>query len=291
VKPAPFTYLAARSLDQALAALAGADGDGKVLAGGQSLMPMMNFRLVRPSVLVDINRIPGLDGIEERDGRLSLGALVRHCTTASHPLIAARLPIVAEAMTHVAHFTVRNRGTFVGSVCHADPAGEMPMMALLLDAEIRAASVRGERMIAAADFFFGSLTTALEPDEMAVGVDIPVPPSGTGWGFEEFARRHGDYALAAVGVLVERRSGLARNVRIAVIGAGDAPCRVAGAEASFEGSDGSAAALDAAVAALREAIDPNADLNASSDFRRHLLGVLARRALAAAWDRATEVLQ
>lgn len=290
MKPAAFDYIAPRTVDEALAALANAGGDAKVLAGGQSLMPMMNFRLVKPAVVVDINRLPGLDRIEGDGARLTLGALVRHRTTASDPAIRRHLPVVTEAMTHVAHFTVRNRGTFVGSLCHADPAGEMPMVALMLDAELRAVSVRGERRIGARDFFQGALSTALEPDELVTAVDLPMPPSGTGWGFAEFARRHGDYALAAVSVLLERRDGRARNVRIAVMGVGDGAHRVPAAEAALEGTSLDAGALGAAVEALRAGITPNTDLNASADYRRHLAGVLATRALTDGWNRAQEAL-
>jgi CO/xanthine dehydrogenase FAD-binding subunit len=288
VKPAPFDYVVAADLDQALEALAAAGGEAKVLAGGQSLVPMMNFRLVKPAVVVDINRIAGIDGVEDHGDRLRLGALVRHRTTASDPCIAARLPVLARAMTHVAHFTVRNRGTFVGSVCHADPAAEMPLIALLLDAQIHIASKRGTRRLPAREFFVGAMTNALGPDELVTAVDLPLPPAEAGWGFEEFAQRHGDYALAAVATTVKRRAGRAHDVRIAVTGVGETPVRVAEAEAVLEGGDFRGEDLEAAVAALRVALTPSADRNASAAYRRHLAGVLARRALASAWRRARE---
>lgn len=288
MKPARFDYVRAESIADAVEALAGAGGDGKVLAGGQSLMPMMNFRLVKPSVLVDINRIPDLDRITLEAGALRLGALVRHRMTAEDALVARHIPVLHAAMKHVAHLTVRNRGTFCGSVCHADPAAEMPMMTLLLDGSIHIASPRGGRTMMAPDFLVGSLSTALEPDEMVTAVDLAVPEDGTGWAFEEFSRRHGDYALAAVAILMERVDGRARNVRIAMMGIADTALRLTAVEAALEGQQGSPAAFDEVAALLQECIEPNSDLNASADYRRHLAGALARRALADAWRRARE---
>ncbi|MCL8382900.1 MULTISPECIES: FAD binding domain-containing protein [Xanthobacter] len=288
MKPARFDYVRAESIAHAVEVLADAGGDGKVLAGGQSLMPMMNFRLVKPSVLVDINHIAELDRIEHRGDRLHVGALVRHRMTAEDALVVRHIPVLHHAMKHVAHLTVRNRGTFCGSVCHADPAAEMPMMTVLLDGTIHTASPRGSRALPARDFFVGSLVTALEPDEMATSIEIAVPAEGSGWGFEEFARRHGDYALAAIAVLMERRDGQARNVRVAMMGVGDTPLRLLDVEAALEGREVTRAALDEAIEALKMSIDPNSDLNASSDYRRHLAAVLARRALGDAWSRTRQ---
>lgn len=286
MKPAAFDYVRAESVQHAVRALADAGGDGKIIAGGQSLMPMMNFRLVKPSVLVDINKIPGLDRIERRGTRMSIGALVRHRMTASDRLIAENIPILHHAMKHVAHLTVRNRGTFCGSLCHADPAAEMPMMAQLLNAEIRIVSPAGERSLAAQDFFTGSLVTALEADEMVESVEIDTLAPGTGWGFEEFARRHGDYALAAVAATMLRRDGVASDVRIAVMGVGEMATRVAEVEKLLEGQSLNGKLIGRAVDALRDVIEPNSDLHASADYRRHLCGELMRRALADAWTRA-----
>jgi len=288
VKPAAFDYVRADSVAHAVQALAAAGDEAKIIAGGQSLLPMMNFRLVKPSVLVDINHIAGLAEVRERGGRLVLGALVRHRVTASDPLIRRHIPVLSAAMKHVAHLTVRNRGTFCGSICHADPAAEMPMLALLLNAEIHIASPRGERGVPAADFFVGSLATALVHDELVTEIEIDTLPAGTGWGFEEFARRHGDYALAAVAVTLQRRNGVAVDVRIAVMGVGEMAIRLHAVERVLEGSDLADARLDQAVALLRSEIEPNSDLNASADFRRHLAGGLARRALSDAWGRAKE---
>lgn len=288
MKPMRFDYVRAESISHAVEALAGAGGDGKILAGGQSLMPMMNFRLVQPSIIVDINHIDGLDRIEPRAGAFHLGALVRHRMTAEHDLIARHCPVLRAAMAHVAHLTVRNRGTFCGSVCHADPAAEMPMMTLLLDGTIHTASVRGERHVSARDFFQGSLVTALAPDEMVTGIEIRLPAEGTGWGFQEFARRHGDYALAAVAVLMELEDGKARNVRMAMMGVGETPLRLPDVEAVVEGRCLGPAVMAEAVEVARASISPSSDLNASGAYRRHLAGVLAERAMADAWSRAAE---
>jgi len=284
LKPAAFTYVAARDLDHALQILAQAKGEAKILAGGQSLMPMLNFRLLNPAILLDINRIAGLDRITVKRDMVTIGALVRHRTTATHPAIAKYFPILTKAMTHVAHHTIRNRGTFVGSLCHADPAAELPMMALLLNAEIEISSSTGQRRVFARDFFMGPLVTALRPDEMVTSVDLPFPSSSTGWGFEEFARRHGDYALAAVAVTLSRRRNQARHVRIAVMGVGETPLRMTAAEEVMDRNN--LDALPDVVEAIRRTVKPATDLHASAEYRRHLVGVLAGRAIAAAWGSA-----
>jgi carbon-monoxide dehydrogenase medium subunit len=286
MKPASFDYVRAESIEHAVRMLAQAGGDGKIIAGGQSLMPMMNFRLVKPSVLVDINRIPGLDRIEPRGDRLALGALVRHRVTATDAVIADRIPVLHHAMKHVAHLTVRNRGTFCGSVCHADPAAEMPMMTLLLNGLVHVSSERGARVVAARDFFVTSLVTSLEPDEMVTEIEVDALPIGTGWAFEEFARRHGDYALAAVAVTMARRDGVASDTRIALMGVGEMPMRMPELEAMIDGRELSDALINEVVEALRAQITPNSDLNGSADYRRHLAGALSRRALSDAWSRA-----
>lgn len=286
MKPASFDYVRAESTEHAVQALAAAGGDGKVIAGGQSLMPMMNFRLVKPSVLVDINHISGLDAVQIRGDQLVLGALVRHRMTATDALIAKHIPVLHHAMKHVAHLTVRNRGTFCGSVCHADPAAEMPMMSLLLNGIVHIVSPRGERTLAAQDFFVGSLVTALEPDELVTEIEIDMLPPGTGWGFEKFARRHGDYALAAVAVTMQRQDGVASDVRISLMGVGEMPMRMPQIEAVLEGCEINAKLIDKAIGALRAQLEPNSDLNASAEYRRHLAGVLARRAMTDAWARA-----
>ena len=283
MKPAVFDYVRAESVEHAVHALAAAGGDGKLLAGGQSLMPMINFRLVRPSVLVDINRIAGLDTIRMGGEKLHIGALVRHRVTATNALIVEHIPVLHHAMKHVAHLTVRNRGTFCGSVCHADPAAEMPMMSVLLNGVMHIASPRGRRAVAAQDFFVGAMVTTLEPDEFVTEIEVDVLPAGTGWGFEEFARRHGDYALAAVAVTMQRDDRNASNVRVGVMGVGETPMRLPQVEAMLEGRQLSADLVKQVVEVLQAQLEPNSDLHASADYRRHLAGVLAGRAIAQAW--------
>ncbi len=288
MKPAAFDYLAARTIEEAAQALAGAAGDGKIIAGGQSLMPMINFRLVKPAILIDINRIPGLDRIELNGSRLKIGATVRHVMTATNPLIREHIPILHEAMRHVAHLTVRNRGTFCGSVCHADPAAEMPMMSLLLHGVVTARSIRGQRQIPASEFFVGSLVNALEADEFVTSIEIDTLPPETGWGFEEFSKRHGDFALACVATTMKVDDGAARNVRFAMMGVGETPLRLTEIETLVEGKAMSRDLLDEVSEALQGLLSPNTDLHASADYRRHLAATLARRALDDAWKRATE---
>jgi len=286
MKPASFDYFAASTVADAAEALASAGGDGKIIAGGQSLMPMINFRLVKPSVLIDINRIPDLDRIELRGARLKIGATVRHHMTATDGLIEQHVPILHDAMHHVAHMTVRNRGTFCGSVCHADPAAEMPMMTLLLDGTIIASSIRGERQIPASEFFVGSLMNALEPDEFVTAIEIDTLPPDVGWGFEEFSKRHGDFALACVAVTMRIVEGVASDVRFGMMGVGDTPLRLVEIQELVEGNRVSDAVLDRVAETLGRILTPNTDIHASADYRRHLSGVLARRALRDAWARA-----
>lgn len=286
MKPPPFDYVRADSVVHAVSLLAGAGGDGKLLAGGQSLMPMLNFRLLAPAVLIDINRIAGLDAIAATADGLRIGALVRHRKLEASPTVRDSFPIITAAMQHVAHLAIRSRGTIAGSLSHADPAAELPMLALLLDARITVAGPDGERVIEARDFFAGALTTTLADDEMVTAVDLPALPAGAGWGFEEVARRLGDFALAAVAVVMTLRDGRADEVRIAVAGAGETPLRLATAERLVAGESLTPSLLAAAAAAAAGDIDPMTDLHGSADYRRHLVGVLMRRALDAAWQRA-----
>jgi CO/xanthine dehydrogenase FAD-binding subunit len=286
VKPPAFEYRVAESVEAAVAMLADAGGDAKVLAGGQSLVPMLNFRLLRPAILVDINRIPGLASIKEEGGEIRVGALTRHYQLETSAVTAAHLPVLSAAMTHVAHLAIRNRGTMGGSLTHADPAAELPMMALLLDAKIHVASPKGRRTVAARDFFLGALSVALEADELVTEVVFPKLPPGTGWGFEEVSRRHGDFALAAVGVTLTVADGSIAQARIAIAGADERAVRASEAEALLKGRALEPKLLDAACDAARAAVNPNTDLHASSDYRRHLVGVLTAKALSAAWERA-----
>ena len=286
MKPAAFDYVVAESVDAAVAALAAADGEAKILAGGQSLVPMLNFRLLRPSILVDINRIPDLAFIEERAGEVAIGALTRHYRLETSPVIAQHLPVLAEAMRHVAHLAIRNRGTIGGSLSHADPAAELPMLALLLDATLHVVSPAGPRTIPARDFFLGPLTVDLGADEMVVRIIFPKLPHATGWGFAEVARRSGDFALAGVAATLTLRTGAIAQARIAMTGVDETAKRASEAEALLTGRKLTPDLIEAAVAAVRAHVNPPTDLHASADYRRHLVGVLAGRAVTDAWRRA-----
>lgn len=289
MKPPPFDHARADSVEEAVSLLARHDGDAKLLAGGQSLVPMLNFRLVRPSLLVDVNRVPGLSGIEEGSGALRIGALARHRQVEVSEVVHRRFPVLRAAVRHVAHLAIRNRGTFGGSLAHADPAAELPMMALLLDAKIEATGPAGPRRIEARAFFHSALATALGDADMLTRVELPFLPPATGWGFEEVARRAGDFALAAVAAtLTFAAGGEVAEARLAVMGAHDTPLRVDAAEALLAGEPFRPEAMEAAAKAARDAVEPWGDLHGSADLRRHLVGVLARRALESAGRRARE---
>lgn len=287
MKPPKFAYLRATTLDEALSALEDAGGDGKIIAGGQSLVPMLNFRLLNPSVLIDINGIEELAFLEEQDdGGLRIGALTRHHTLEMSETVKRLFPVISDAMQHVAHLAIRNRGTIGGSITHADPAAELPMMMVLLDAEITLASPDGQRAVPAEEFFMGALTSAVEENEIVTEICLPPLPPGSGWAFEEVARRLGDFALAAVGVVLKASGGQVEYVRVGVMGVGETPMRMHDVESVLLGEALNGDVLDRAVAAVRAAVEPMTDLHASADYRRHLVGVLVRRALETAWKRA-----
>jgi len=287
LKPAPFKYLAPSSLEEALAALAEGGPDIKVLAGGQSLVPAMNFRLAQPAVLLDINRLPGLDTIRIDNGSLRLGALTRQRRVELDSLVARNAPLLAEAMPYVAHPQIRNRGTLGGSLAHADPAAELPAVALALQARFRLCSARGERWVEAKDFFLGLFTTALEPDELLVEVELPPLPCA-GWAFLEFARRSGDYALMGVAARVELdEAGVCRRARLVYLNAGEGPAVAREAAALLENSPLSEPAIETAAAyASEKEIDPWGNVHATPAYQRHLARVLTRRALRLASERA-----
>ena len=288
MKPPPFEYLRPHTLDDAVRALHAAAGDAKIIAGGQSLIPMLNFRLLNPGILIDINRIAGLDYVRPgADGGLDIGALTRHHTLETSDEVKHRFPVLHAAMQHVAHLAIRNRGTIGGSITHADPAAELPLMMVLLDAQIRAVSPRGARTLEAQDFFVGALTSAVDEDEIVTEISLPPLPQGAGWAFEEIARRSGDFALAAVGVVLHVEAGKIAEARLGVMGVGDTPLRMFEAETILFGQACDEATIDEAAASVRATVEPATDLHASADYRRHLVGVLARRALRDAWRRAT----
>jgi CO/xanthine dehydrogenase FAD-binding subunit len=286
MKPPSFDYVLADTVEDALSALASLGPDAKILAGGQSLVPMLNFRLLRPTTLVDINRIASLSFIRDEAQTIRIGALTRHHRLETSPVIAAHLPVIAEAMKHVAHLAIRNRGTIGGSLSHADPAAELPMMAMLLDAKLAIASAAGMRTVAAREFFVDALTTDLRDDEILDEIEIPKLAPQSGWGFAEVSRRAGDFALAAAAAILTLRGGSVAEARIAVMGVGKTPLRMPEAETMLVGHTVSPDLLEKADEAVRAAVEPETDLHASADYRRHLVGMLAQRTLADAWRRA-----
>lgn len=288
MKPAPFEYIRSGSLDEALAAMSAHAGDAKALAGGQSLVPAMNFRLAQPAVLVDLNRVPGLDQIDASADGLHLGAMTRHRALERIARVREAAPLIAEAIPHVAHIPIRTRGTLGGSLAHADPAAELPAVMLALDAQIEVRSVRGVRTIPAGDFFTGLFATALEADELVTGVTIPSRPAGEGWAFDEVARRHGDYALAGVAaVLTLDARGAVSSARVALFSVHERPVLAASAARVLLGELPTPQAVAAAAeAAATQDADPASDIHASAAYRRHLTRVLVGRALSRAAERA-----
>lgn len=289
MKPPPFRYHAPTTLDEAIERLAEAGEDGKVLAGGQSLIPLMNMRLAAPGVLIDINRVSELDTIEAANGTVRVGAGARHATLERHQAACAAQPLLSQALAHVAHPVIRNRGTVVGSVVHADPAAELPAVLALLDGEVTLASRdRGVRTVRGAEFFVGPLESVTAAGELATEVRFPALPAATGTAFEELARRHGDYAMAGVAVLVslDDDDRLAA-ARASFIGVGGTPISVDLAQ-TCAGQPADRTDFSDAVAHARAAIDPTDDIHATADYRRHLSGVLLDRALTAATARAVD---
>jgi carbon-monoxide dehydrogenase medium subunit len=289
MKPAPFEYQAPASLEAALDALARHGGDAKLLAGGQSLIPVMNFRLAEPALLIDINKLAELDFIRRDDeGHLRIGAMVRQRRLERDPLVAGMAPLLHEAVPFIAHPQIRNRGTFGGSLAHADPAAELPALAVALGARFRLQRAGGDRWVAAEDFFAGLFATALEPDEMLVEAAIPPPPARTGWAFLEVARRHGDYAQVGVAARVTLDdSGRCREARLVYLSVGDAPVVAREAARLLSGQELSPAAIEAAAEkAAGDEMDPLGDIHATPEFKRHLARVLTRRVLRKAGERA-----
>ena len=286
MKPAWFDYHAPETLEDALELLDGAGFDGRVLAGGQSLMPMLNMRIVNPSVLVDINRVEGLDILQAGPDGLRVGALVRHADLMAHPAVHEDWPLLAEASKQIAHITIRNRGTVCGSVSHNDPAAEHPSLLVTLEGSVVVASTKGRREVPAAEFFDGAMSTVLEPGEMVVELRYPRQPAGATFGFAEFARRLGDFAIAGAAVQISIKEGACESARLTIIGMGDGPFRAEAAEALLTGSKLDAAAISEAAEAVKSAVSPGADVHASASYRRHLAGVMTRRALKQAATRA-----
>ena len=287
MKPAAFRYHAARTVEEALALLASADGDAKLLAGGQSLVPMMNFRLVRPTRLIDLNGIGALAGVSARNGALVIGAMTRQADAERNALVRERAPLLAEALPLIGHAAIRNRGTVGGSLAHADPAAELPVVALALDARMTVRGAAGTREVAAEDFFVSLLTTALEPGEILTDVVLGAWRPGWGWSFLEFSRRHGDFAVVSVAVVLAIEGGrLTQPLRIVLGGVGDRPARAREAERLLVGQPPTPEAFEAAARAAVAGLDPPADVHGSSEYRRDVARVYTGRALEAAAARA-----
>jgi CO/xanthine dehydrogenase FAD-binding subunit len=286
MKPAPFNLHRPRSVEEALALLQAHGDDAKVLAGGQSLVPLMNFRLAQPGHLIDLNGIRGLGQIRFDNHMLSLGAMVRQRDVERSPAIAQGLPILREAIEQVGHPAIRNRGTVGGSLVHADPSAELPLLSIVLDATFHLRSALTNRSVAAKDFYQGYLMTDIAADELLVEIDFHLPPASSGWCCTEVARRHGDFAIVAVAAVLgldgDRRIAFAR---VALGGVGPAPLRAEAAEQALLGERSGAELFHSAGNVAAQAVDPLADIHASSSYRRHLASVLVRRALTTAASR------
>jgi CO/xanthine dehydrogenase FAD-binding subunit len=290
VKPPAFDYLAPTSVDETLTILAELGDRAKLLAGGQSLVPLLNFRLVRPPHLVDLNALSGLAGISEQDGHLVIGAMTRQRAVEISGLVSRRCPLLAEAMPQIGHVQIRNRGTIGGSLAHADPAAELPAVVAALEGELVVRSVRRRRVLKPEQFFLGYLTTATEPDEMLVEIRLPVMPKRTGSAFLEVSRRHGDFALVGVAATITLdEAGVCTASALALTGVGPTPVVAREAVRTLVGVKPSPAAFEDAGHRVSAALRPDSDLHASSEYRQHVGGVLARRALARAYERATAV--
>lgn len=289
MKPAAFDYFAPESLDEAVALLGRHGQRAKVLAGGQSFAPMANFRVLRPEVVIDLNRIAALGYIRESGGGLAIGAMTRHRAVERSELVAKRCPLIASAVPNIGHAVIRNRGTVGGSLSHADPAAEWPVVAMALGATMVARSARGERQIPAADFFVGLLTTALDADEILTEIRFPVVPARTGAAFLEVSRRHGDFALVSAGAQVTlSASGTVEEARLALGGVGAGPFEANALAARLAGTKAQDNDIDALANGVSQSLEPMNDLHASSAYRTEVAAVLVGRAVRAALARAKE---
>jgi CO/xanthine dehydrogenase FAD-binding subunit len=275
LKPPPFAYRDPTTLDDALALLA-ANAEARPLAGGQSLVPMLNFRLVHPAMIVDLNRIAALSHIAIDSDGATIGTMTRQAEAERNEMLARDFPLIRMALNHVGHRQTRSRGTIGGSLAHNDPAAELPAVMLALEATLTVRSTAGSRRIAAAEFFVSALTTVLRPGELLTAVHLPRPPRGTGFGFAELARRHGDFALAAAAVVVSRFGG--GYARIVVTGMGDGPERMRAAETAFIAGNFSETSTADVAAAVSAAVEPLDDLHAPAWYRKKVAGVMAARA-------------
>ena len=288
MKPPPFRYVRAGSLEDALSTLASEGDEARLLAGGQSLIAMMNLRLVRPSSLVDVNGVSELDYIRSGNATLTVGALTRLSAAEASKEIAGACPLMSEAIGHIAHRPIRNRGTVGGNLSHADPSSELPAVALAVDAQMVVQKNGSARRVAAEDFFVGALTTSMAPDEALTAIEVPLAPDGQGWSFMEVSPRKGDYALVGVAVTLSVEDGRCTVCRVVYTGNGDRARRIPEAESAMVGEAAGAATFDAAGEAAGRHIEPNSDLHASEQYRRDIASALTRRALARAAVRCAQ---
>ena len=284
MKPAPFAYIAPQGLAEALTLVRDYGADGKILAGGQSLVPLLAMRLARPAVLIDLNRVRRLDYIRT-GSEVRIGAMTRQRTAELSPLVRRRLPLLAEALSFVGHPQIRNRGTIGGTLAHADPSAELPAVLSALDGRVVLVSTRGTRTLGPDEFFLSYLTTALQPDELLVEVRLPAHDRA-GTAFVEVARRQGDFALVGVAAVVEVQDGRIARARLAFTGVGATPVRIGELEQSVVGRPPDEATLTEAGAIASARLDPETDIHASAEYRREVAGVLTERALALAVERA-----
>ena len=274
-----FEYASPATMEEAVALLASRSGNAKIISGGQSLVPMLAFRLAAPELLVDLKRLQGLSGIVIAEDGVRLGAKVRWCEIERDERLKGAHPLLVEAIRHVAHYQIRNRGTVGGSLAHADPAAEMPGIAITCDAELIIIGPKGKRVDKAFDFFKGSLVTSLAPDEILTEVRLPPWPADRRWAFLEFALRRGDFAIAGVALHYHLVGGKIADIHIGAIGVGDRPLRLYAVEAMLNGQKLDDVAIEDAVKTARESVDPPSDIHAPAEYRRALLGTLLARAL------------
>lgn len=286
MKPPLFDYHDPSAIEGALDLLSEHGEDAKVLAGGQSLVPLLNFRLASPDHLIDLGRIPTLAYVRRRDGVLRIGAMTRQATLEHSPLVAEHWPLLTGALGFVAHAQIRNRGTVGGSVAHADPAAELPVAFTVLEAVFHLRSRNGTRSVDERDFFLTHLTTAMEPEELLVEIEVPSVPPGTGWAFAEYARRHGDFALGGAAALITLEAGVCRRARLGLLAAADTPLRVEAAERVLEGSQLSEESIAEAARAAVAEINPTGDIHGSTEYRKKLIEGMVRRAIDQARERA-----
>jgi aerobic carbon-monoxide dehydrogenase medium subunit len=289
MKPAPFKYIAAASLEHALSLKEEHGDEAKLLAGGQSLIPAMNFRLARPAVVIDINEIEALAGVRAQAGAVLVGSLTRYRALQRDEVFGRQFPLIGEALPHIAHPQIRNRGTIGGNLSHADPASELPAIALALRARFHVRSAKRERWIEAADFFTGALTTDLQPDEMLVEIEWPSPKPRSGSCFMEIARRRGDFAIAGVAAMVtlDKRDKCS-EIRLALCGVGETPVDASAAADGLIGQSPGEQAIRDAAAVLQGMVEPAGNVHATADYQRHVVGVLAERALTTAFERVRD---